>query len=1024
MVEILLRLAAIMVCMKKLAILLALLLLPSFALGQTGAYSGHSFVGGTPATTSGMESSNYMDGIIPGASITVYLTRTTTKATIYADGSNTPLSNPFFSNLAPGTNPGGFIFWAAQNQGLDIQAQGGMGNASCTTSPLCYSTATTLQVDVYPNNSFSPLPSLNCTGTGSSQVCTFSGTVQGATITDGTASLHAGSLTGAVNGTFSGTVAAGTTVSTIVNGTQYVGQGSNTTIQAAITAAGATGSVAIPAGYAGTDSYTNPLNISITDQRLYNAPNTLLQMNSIFPLMDMAAGGNVQQIAACISNNACTIVFLGDSITEGISEIASENNWVFTVQKSLQQHYPNVVWTFLNYSLGGEGSTQLLDPGFICHSSPAGDQWFRPLFPGSPGGDGPAYSTWPVGCTSGQNWLWHVTTAAPDMVFYAMGQNDAGIGEPQEYANDLTFINDMAALPKSPTVVLVTNTESTLNTAIFPISATQNPILLQIQQMMRDLGKQYNLPVMDAGRLYLLYRDGTDYAQTRFTMQPDFEGFPNGTLPQGGAEWTQTGSPSVAGGVMTMTGGSSSANLNVQATDFVMTAQISGMTVGITQAASTAPVFKYRWNATTGQDYSFIVTRCNASCGNGANFVNIALYYNTTTLSSVNAVSSATTFNIWGRVEGAHHQWYLLDNSLGNAGAIIAQIDYYDYNYLGTGVSAIQCEQFGCTVGLFRDYPGNPQTVLAVAPIPEASLIGINDWYPSNPWNSMGGDAIHHPSAIGHDAFYAAAFAPVLKTIDQAVSAGTPAPNYSSALVENGNFVQNTSGWKTTYSTVSIARSTTSPWTTNGAALAITTTARYQGAQTSRKYAASAGQTYNLSAQVKSDGVFSVYGEIIAYDGAGNVLNNAITTPSISTSWTAVSASLTMPANTAYFNIEFARYDAGGGTQTGYVTGVVVATPSNVPVTGTVASPTSGTAVALPISWPSSVHQYALMVTITSGADSSNYGAFATVISGTSLNLVPTNTSYMTLTKTGTTVYANQTSGAAQTIAYSYVQIE
>ncbi|MGA7521841.1 MAG: hypothetical protein WBW84_05135, partial [Acidobacteriaceae bacterium] len=141
--------------MKKLASILALLLLPVFALGQTGAYSGHSFVGGTPATTSGMKSSNYMYGIIPGASITVYLTGTTTKATIYADGSNTPLSNPFFSNLASGTNPGGFIFWSLQNQGLDIQAQGGMGNASCTISPLCYPTATTLQVDVYPNNSFS-----------------------------------------------------------------------------------------------------------------------------------------------------------------------------------------------------------------------------------------------------------------------------------------------------------------------------------------------------------------------------------------------------------------------------------------------------------------------------------------------------------------------------------------------------------------------------------------------------------------------------------------------------------------------------------------------------------------------------------------------------------------------------------------------------------------------------------------------------------------------------------------------------
>ena len=182
MVAILLQFAGIMVGMKKLAILLALLLLPAFALGQTGAYSGHTFVGGVPATTSGMNSSNYMDGIIPGASVTVYLTGTTTKATIYADGSNTPRSNPFFSNLAPGTNPGGFIFWAAQNQGLDIQAQGGMGNASCTTSPLCYSTATTLQVDVYPSAG-SVTAGWTVTGSGASQVVTAPGTlVVGATL--------------------------------------------------------------------------------------------------------------------------------------------------------------------------------------------------------------------------------------------------------------------------------------------------------------------------------------------------------------------------------------------------------------------------------------------------------------------------------------------------------------------------------------------------------------------------------------------------------------------------------------------------------------------------------------------------------------------------------------------------------------------------------------------------------------------------------------------------------------------------
>ena len=238
------------------AILLALLLLPAFALGQTGAYSGHTFVGGTPATTSGMNSSNYMDGIIPGASITVYLTGTTTKATIYADRSNTPLSNPFFSNLAPGTNPGGFIFWSLQNQGLDIQAQGGMGNASCTTSPLCYPTATTLQVDVYPNNSFSTLP-LNCNGTGSSQVCTFAGTVQAATITDGTASLHSGALTG-TSATLSGTVTA----------SSFSGAGSGLTGTAAGlniggNAANVTGTVAIANGGTGATTAAGA-NLSIT----------------------------------------------------------------------------------------------------------------------------------------------------------------------------------------------------------------------------------------------------------------------------------------------------------------------------------------------------------------------------------------------------------------------------------------------------------------------------------------------------------------------------------------------------------------------------------------------------------------------------------------------------------------------------------------------------------------------------------------------------------------------------------------
>lgn len=69
-------------------------------MGQTAAIQGHSYLGGTQAQTSGLKSTNYLDGIVPSATITVYLTGTTTKATIYSDGNETPLGNPFTSNAA------------------------------------------------------------------------------------------------------------------------------------------------------------------------------------------------------------------------------------------------------------------------------------------------------------------------------------------------------------------------------------------------------------------------------------------------------------------------------------------------------------------------------------------------------------------------------------------------------------------------------------------------------------------------------------------------------------------------------------------------------------------------------------------------------------------------------------------------------------------------------------------------------------------------------------------------------------
>lgn len=123
----------------------------------TAAIQGHSYLGGTRAQVSGLTSSNYLNGIIPHATITVYLTGTQTLATIYADANSTPLSNPFTSNDAGSLNPGGWLFFSAINQGYDVCMSGGVA-PNTYSQPVCLT-------DVFPGNFFTPPLALQTNGT-------------------------------------------------------------------------------------------------------------------------------------------------------------------------------------------------------------------------------------------------------------------------------------------------------------------------------------------------------------------------------------------------------------------------------------------------------------------------------------------------------------------------------------------------------------------------------------------------------------------------------------------------------------------------------------------------------------------------------------------------------------------------------------------------------------------------------------------------------------------------------------------
>jgi hypothetical protein len=120
-------------------------MLPLAAHAQTDAIQGACTQEGVTASVSGLQSTNRLDGIIPGCIVTVYLTGTTTKATIYSDGSSTSLLNPFTADVAPASNfPGKWIFWAGTGTGYDVVMSGGGGNPSCTTALLCYAHPRTL----------------------------------------------------------------------------------------------------------------------------------------------------------------------------------------------------------------------------------------------------------------------------------------------------------------------------------------------------------------------------------------------------------------------------------------------------------------------------------------------------------------------------------------------------------------------------------------------------------------------------------------------------------------------------------------------------------------------------------------------------------------------------------------------------------------------------------------------------------------------------------------------------------------
>jgi hypothetical protein len=113
--------------MKNLFVLIVLAVsLPASA--QLSTVNGWCEQGAQSAVVSGMNSTNKLQGIIPGCTVTPYLTGTTTLATYYLSLTGSPQTGPFTAD----TNTGQYLFYAANGICLDVYRSSGTTDTGVT----------------------------------------------------------------------------------------------------------------------------------------------------------------------------------------------------------------------------------------------------------------------------------------------------------------------------------------------------------------------------------------------------------------------------------------------------------------------------------------------------------------------------------------------------------------------------------------------------------------------------------------------------------------------------------------------------------------------------------------------------------------------------------------------------------------------------------------------------------------------------------------------------------------------------
>jgi|GEM_PF-2167734 len=433
---------------------------------------------------------------------------------------------------------------------------------------------------------------------------------------------------------------------------------------------------------------------------------------------------DLETLAQAMAQSTVKVVFVGDSITEGVADVEPENRWSALFQQSLERAFPQITWTFENLSLGARDAGHLADPAYLALAAEPGDKelgFYRP-----PPGPFPPDS-WSAGSQPGVSWRSHVENEAPDLVVWAHGMNNFDMTG-QEYADAVQGFYDHAQTwAKPPTVALVT---TFLPTRLSPAYRVRQIPHDGHYRILRDFARENRLALIDANRVHHFLRDGVDEGRRLWFREDAFRAF--------GTNWWDyiegdSGQVSLNSGRLVFSG-AARPRRKLVAADFQ-----ADLTWRPAQGGDVL-AFNYRINPDSPTDrYEFQWSGPN-----------LRLYWKTT--SKVHVVATAATVgadnHVRLRCDGARHRVWVNG---------VLKVDTIDFENLAEGGCAYRAylggagsAQIGCTLKV--GYPARYARPL----LHEDDLIGMGDW--GGNADSAGGNAINHPSTAGHYLMYAPAF--------------------------------------------------------------------------------------------------------------------------------------------------------------------------------------------------------------------------------------------------------------------------